>query len=219
MTLTLPPETDPTFPAFSIGLTGGIGCGKTTVANLFAELGATIIDTDVIAHSLTAPGGAAIAAIANTFGDAFITPEGAMDRAAMRRHVFGQPAARLQLESILHPLIHRETLAAAAHATGTYPIFVVPLLLESPRWQNKTSRIAVVDCPEEVQIARVMARSQLSREEVLAIMAAQTSRATRLAKADDIIHNDGQPAALRPQIEQLHALYCDLARTNHTARL
>ncbi len=206
-------------PPFRVGLTGGIGCGKTTVANIFGELGAAIIDTDVIAHSLTAPKGIAIGAIQATFGDAFITPEGAMDRAAMRRHVFNDASARKKLEAILHPLIRNETARIATTTPGIYPIFVVPLLFESAQWRNKLSRILVVDCPEEAQIARVMARSQISREEVIAIMAAQTSRATRLGKADDIIHNDSNTENLRPQIEQLHTLYTGLAKTNHPPHL
>lgn len=206
-------------PAFSIGLTGGIGCGKTTVANIFAELGAAIIDTDVIAHSLTAPKGIAIGAIKAAFGDAFITPEGAMDRVAMRHHVFNDASARKKLEAILHPLIRSETARAVETTAGTYPIFVVPLLLESAQWREKTSRILVVDCPEEVQIARVMARSQMTREEVMAIMAAQTSRAARLEKADDVITNDGDPQALRPQITQLHALYSGLAHAKPISHL
>lgn len=206
-------------PPFSIGLTGGIGCGKSTVANIFSALGAAIIDTDVIAHSLTAPKGIAIGAIRATFGDSFITPEGAMDRAAMRSLVFNDAAARKKLEAILHPLIRAETARAVDTTPGIYPIFVVPLLLESPQWRNRTTRIVVVDCTEETQITRVMARSQMTREEVMAIMAAQTSRAIRLEKADDIIHNDGDTQALQPQIAQLHRQYCDLANIKNNAHL
>lgn len=207
------------FPPFSIGLTGGIGCGKSTVANIFAELGAAIIDTDVIAHSLTAPEGMAIGAIRAAFGERFITPEGAMDRAAMRALVFHDVAARKQLEAILHPLIREETARAVDTTPGIYPIFVVPLLLESAQWRNRTTRIVVVDCSEETQIARVMARSKMTREEVVAIMAAQTSRAIRLEKADDIIHNDGETQALQPQIVELHRQYCALANIKDPAHL
>ena len=199
---------------FSIGLTGGIGSGKTTVANLFGELGAAIIDTDAIAHQLTVPGGAAIAAIRTAFGDDFITAEGAMDRGKMRAHVFADVDARKQLESILHPLIRSETARAAAEARGDYLIFVVPLLVESQQWRHRTSRILVVDCSEEVQISRVMQRNAMSRAQVEAIMAAQATRADRLAAADDIIENNLDTAALMPQIAALHARYLSLAKTN-----
>ena len=199
---------------FSIGLTGGIGSGKTTVANLFGELGAAIIDTDAIAHQLSAPGGAAIAAIRATFGDDFITPEGAMDRARMRAHVFTDTSARKQLESILHPLIRSETAQAAAEARGDYLIFVVPLLVESQQWRKRISRILVVDCAEEVQISRVMQRNAMSRAQVEAIMAAQATRAERLAAADDVIENNLDTAVLLPQITALHAHYLSLAKTN-----
>ncbi|MFL9879249.1 dephospho-CoA kinase [Herbaspirillum rhizosphaerae] len=199
---------------FSIGLTGGIGSGKTTVANLFGELGAAIIDTDAIAHQLTVPGGAAIAAIRTSFGDDFITAEGAMDRAKMRAHVFTDVDARKQLESILHPLIRSETARAAAEARGDYLIFVVPLLVESQQWRNRTSRILVVDCSEEVQISRVMQRNAMSRAQVEAIMAAQATRAERLAAADDVIENNLDTTALIPQIAALYARYLSLAKTN-----
>lgn len=199
---------------FSIGLTGGIGSGKTTVADLFGELGAAIIDTDAIAHQLSAPGGAAIAAIRAAFGDDFITAEGAMDRARMRAHVFADSDARKQLESILHPLIRSETARAAAAARGDYPIFVVPLLVESQQWRNRTSRILVVDCAEDVQIKRVMQRNAMPRAQVEAIMAAQATRAERLAAADDVIENNLDTAALLPQIAALHARYLSLAKTN-----
>jgi len=196
---------------FSIGLTGGIGSGKTTVANLFGELGAALVDTDAIAHQLTAPGGGAIETIRAHFGDGFIDAQGAMDRARMRAHVFGQPVARQALEAILHPLIRDETLRAAEQARGDYLIFVVPLLVESGNWVGRASRILVVDCEEEVQIARVMQRNGLQRHEVEAIMAAQASRAARLAVADDVLDNSGAPEALAPRVRELHARYLALA--------
>lgn len=201
-----------TSPAsFSVGLTGGIGCGKTTVSDMFAALGAAVIDTDLIAHQLTVPGGIAIPAIRREFGDAFITPTGAMDRAKMRAHVFADPLAKSRLESILHPLIGAETSRAAQQAQGLYPIFVVPLLIESVVWSKRVSRIAVVDCPEALQVQRVMRRNGMTEAQVQAIMAAQVSRAARLAAADDVIVNDGDTAALVPQVERLHALYSALA--------
>jgi dephospho-CoA kinase len=196
---------------FSVGLTGGIGSGKTTVADMFAARGAAIIDTDLIAHRLTAPGGAAIDEIRARFGPSFIDAKGAMDRARMRGHVFSEPAAKAELEAILHPLIRRETEQAAAQAEGAYLIFVVPLLVESGGWKQRVSRVLVVDTPEELQVARVMNRSGLSAPQVRAIIAAQASRAARLAAADDVIANDGEPGLLAPQVDRLHALYLSLA--------
>ncbi|MGC4242922.1 MAG: dephospho-CoA kinase [Herbaspirillum sp.] len=196
---------------FTIGLTGGIGSGKTTVANLFGELGASLVDTDAIAHALTAPQGLAIDPIRDYFGGEFIDANGAMDRTRMRQHVFGNPTARHALEAILHPLIRSETVREAEAATGPYVIFVVPLLVESGTWVGRASRILVVDCPEEVQIARVMQRNGLQREEVEAIMAAQASRQARLAVAQDVIDNGGSNAELPDQVRELHARYLALA--------
>jgi dephospho-CoA kinase len=195
----------------SIGLTGGIGCGKTTVADLFAARGASVIDTDQIAHSLTAPQGAAMPALVQEFGADFATPEGALDRAKMRALVFADPGARTRLEAILHPRIREATAAAALLATGPYLIFVVPLLIESGTWRERVARVLAIDCPEEVQVARVMARSGLPESQVRAIMAAQVTRAERQAAADDIILNDDGLDALLPQVERLHAFYLDEA--------
>ncbi len=197
---------------FSIGLTGGIGSGKSLVADMLAAHGAAIIDTDVIAHQLTAPGGAAMPAIRAVFGESFITPEGALNRAAMREHVFTDPTARKQLEAILHPLIGAETEAAAARADGSYLVFVVPLLIESGRWVERVNRVLVVDCPEALQVERVMRRNHLSPQQVEAIMATQASRAQRLAAADDVIINDADQAKLAQQVAGLHQAYVDLAR-------
>lgn len=193
--------------AFSVGLTGGIGCGKTTVADMFAALGASVIDTDVIAHSLTAPHGAAMPALLAEFGEDFATKDGALDRAKMRALVFTDATARARLEAILHPRIREATAAAAAIASGDYVIFVVPLLIESGTWRERVTRVLAIDCPEEIQVARVMARSGISEEQVRAIMAAQVSREQRRAAADDIILNDDGLDALRPQVEVLHAMY------------
>ncbi|USX26033.1 dephospho-CoA kinase [Oxalobacteraceae bacterium OTU3CINTB1] len=192
---------------FSIGLTGGIGSGKTTVANMFAERGASIVDTDLIAHSLTAPGGPAMPAIVAEFGPEFADATGALDRARMRQLVFADAGAKARLEAILHPRIRDGALAAGAAATGSYVIYAVPLLVESGTWRSRVARVLVIDCREEVQIARVMARNNLPEPQVLAIMAAQASRAQRLAAADDIIENNDGIAALGPQIDRLHALY------------
>ncbi len=201
-----------TSAAFSVGLTGGIGSGKTTVADMFAARGAAVIDTDRIAHELTWPGGIAMPAIRAEFGEDFLTPDGAMDRARMRAAVFADPAAKRRLEAILHPLIRSECERAANEAKGKYLIFVVPLLVESGNWKTRVSRVLVVDCPEELQLQRVMERSGLSEAQVRAIMATQANRAHRLAAADDVISNAEGPDALAPQVERLHALYCSLAQ-------
>lgn len=197
---------------FSVGLTGGIGSGKTTVADMFSVRGAAVIDTDLIAHQLTAPDGAAISGIRSQFGAAFLASDGSMDRAKMRAFVFAEPSARARLEAILHPLIRAETERAAQQAQGEYLMFVVPLLVESGNWHERVSRILVVDCPEELQVRRVMMRSALSAEQVQAIMAAQATRAERLAVADDVVSNDGDALALVPQVDRLHALYSAASR-------
>lgn len=199
---------------FSVGLTGGIGSGKSLVADLFAARGAVQIDTDQIAHQLTGPGGAAMEAIRSAFGDVFLQADGALNRAVMRQHIFATPAARLTLEGILHPLIRFEANRAAQERPGHYPLFVVPLLVESDYWRARVDRILVVDCPETLQIARVMQRNAMSEAQVRAIMAAQASRPERLRHAHDVIVNDQDIAALLPQVERLHALYCAQAATH-----
>lgn len=205
---------------YTIGLTGGIGSGKSTVAELFGTLGATVIDADAIAHALTAPGGSAMQAIRAAFGDDFIDAGGALDRAKMRNLAFADPAAKKNLETILHPLIRAESDRLSATASGPYVILMIPLLVESggakPPGRDRYRRIAVVDCPPEIQVARVMARSGLSEPQVRAIMAAQASREQRLAAADDVIDNAGLAQALRPQVERLHRQYLALAAAAHS---
>jgi dephospho-CoA kinase len=196
---------------FSIGLTGGIGSGKSLVADLFAKRGAAIIDTDVIAHHLTMAGGAANPAIAAAFGPEFIAANGAMDRTAMRKKVFADPDARKRLELILHPLIGAETSKAAAQAQGPYLIYVVPLLVESGRWRDKVDRILVVDCSTALQLERVMRRNELAKSEVQAILDSQASRNERLAVADDIIINEHDLTQLESAVDELHNLYLRLA--------
>ena len=198
--------------SFSIGLTGGIGSGKSTVADMFAARGAAIIDTDLIAHQITAPDGAAMPAIRAQFGTDYVLPSGAMDRKKMRDLVFSDATAKMQLESILHPLIRAETDKAAAHAHGSYLMFVVPLLVESGGWAQRVSRVLVVDCSEAVQIARVRQRNGLNESQVRAIIASQATRAARLAVADDVVLNDGDASELAAQIDRLHALYSDLVK-------
>jgi dephospho-CoA kinase len=193
-------------------LTGGIGSGKSLVADMFAALGASLIDTDRIAHLLTAPGGTAMPAIAREFGAEYLSPSGALDRERMRAKVFSEPGAKKRLEAILHPLIRIETERAANEAQGLYRIFVVPLLVESGSWKERVSRVLVVDCPEALQVERVMARNAMTEAQVRAIMAAQASREQRLAAADDVIVNDADIAALTPQVERLHAMYAAAAK-------
>lgn len=199
---------------FIVGLTGGIGSGKSTVADGLAALGAAVVDTDAIAHALTAPGGAAIAAIREAFGAGVITPEGALDRAAMRRRIFAAPAERARLEAILHPLIRAEADARIRRLAGAdfpYVVLVVPLLTETGGYLQRVDRILVVDTPEEAQLDRVMARSGLRREEVAAIMAAQATRQARLAIADDVIANDAGLDKLQAAVAALHARYLVMA--------
>lgn len=198
---------------FSVGLTGGIGSGKSTVANLFAAAGAAVIDTDVISHRLTAADGEAIAPIRTSFGAEFILPNGAMNRPRMREAVFADPAAKARLEGILHPLIRQQTERAALDAQGAYLIFVIPLLVELGVWRERVSRILVVDCSEQTQIERVMQRNALSKAQVQAIMANQATRAARLAIADDVVDNDGDPVLLQQQVSTLHQTYLAMAQT------
>lgn len=177
-----------------IGVTGGIGSGKSTVSERFAQLGCAVIDADQIARCLTLPGGAAIAAIQAQFGAHFITQDGALDRAQMREAVFRDPAAKQQLEAILHPLIQRSIFDryadACSYSDARMVIFDIPLLAESGQWSPRLDQVIVVDCEERTQRARVQARSQLSTEAVNAIMAQQASREQRLRKADWVIWNE-----------------------------
>lgn len=198
---------------FIVGLTGGIGSGKSAAADLFAELGAAIVDTDRIAHSLTAPGGAAMAAIREAFGDGVLSADGALNRPAMRALAFESPDARKRLEGILHPMIRQESERECLAASAPYVILAVPLLIESGTYRERVRRLCVVDCPEAVQVARVMQRSGLDEPQVRAIMAAQASRAERLAAADDVVDNAGSPEALRTQVVRLHGSYLALAAT------
>lgn len=198
-------------PRFTVGLTGGIGCGKSTVADLFAARGAAVIDTDQIAHRLTAPHGAAMPALVDAFGPDYATLDGALDRAKMRALVFSDPGARARLEAILHPRIREATAAAALLAGGPYTIFVVPLLIESGTWRERVARVLAIDCSEQTQVARVMVRNGLAEDQVRAIMAAQVTRTRRLEAADDVIVNDAGVDALLPQVERLHRFYLDEA--------
>jgi dephospho-CoA kinase len=203
---------------YSVGLTGGIGSGKSSAADEFAALGAALVDSDAIAHELTRAGGSAIAALRAEFGAEYITAEGALDRARMRTLVFGNATAKQRLEGLLHPLIREQTAVRVAAARGPYVLLVVPLLLETGAYRELVQRVLVVDCSEATQIARTMARSGLTESEVRAIMAAQLPRAERVALADDVITNEGDRAALREQVRALHERYLALAAASRAGQ-
>ncbi|MCK9688044.1 dephospho-CoA kinase [Scleromatobacter humisilvae] len=192
-------------PGLRIGLTGGIGSGKSTVARRLAALGALVVDTDAVAHALTAPGGAAVLAIAAAFGPDMIAADGAMDRARMRALVFGQPAQRQRLEAILHPMIGEATRAQASRArAGQAIVFDVPLLTESGTWRARVDRVLVVDCAEATQVARVVQRSGWTADAVERTIAQQASRAQRRAIADAVIVNeDLELAQLDAEVDAL----------------
>ncbi|MBK7416715.1 MAG: dephospho-CoA kinase [Dechloromonas sp.] len=196
---------------FVVGLTGGIGSGKSTVADLFVVQGAALVDTDVIAHQLTAAGGAAMPQIVATFGHEIADAQGALDRVAMRRMVFTDSSARGRLEAILHPLIRQISDQRCAESSAPYVILAVPLLVESGSYSERCDRIAVVDCPETVQISRVMARNGLSENEVRAILKVQASREQRLAIANEVIDNGAGLTNLYPRVAELHLKYLALS--------
>jgi len=199
---------------YVIGLTGGIGSGKSAAADAFASLGAALVDTDAIAHELTGPGGSAIPQVRALFGDVSIAADGAMDRKKVRELVFEDAAARKKLEALLHPLIREESgkRMAAASRSAPYVIHVVPLLVESKDYRSRVQRVVVVDCPEDIQVRRVVERSGLREDEVRRIIAAQAPRTARLAAADDVIDNSGSLEALKSQVMALHPRYIALAR-------
>ena len=197
--------------AFVVGLTGGIGSGKSAAADEFARLGATVVDSDAIAHELTGPGGSAMPDIKRLFGSAFVDAAGAMNRERMRGLAFSDPEQRRRLESLLHPMIRAESARRIAAAAGPYVLHVVPLLIESPGYRERVRRILVVDCPEDLQVARVRQRSGLPEAEVRGIIASQIQREKRLAAADDVIDNSGGIAALQQQVLELHKTYLRLA--------
>lgn len=198
-----------------VGLTGGIGCGKSTVANLFAALGAAIIDTDEIAHQLTRPDGLAVSPIRAVFGDEYITDDGALNRTKLRSLVFSDAAAKSKLEGVLHPMILEQAKAELQRPhQSPYVIMVVPLLLDSPAFLQLVQRILVADCAENTQVARVMQRNQFSDAEVRTIIAQQPSRARRLACADDVIQNDAGLDVLAKQVTALHQRYLAVSRQN-----
>lgn len=197
---------------YCIGLTGGIGSGKSSAAKIFHELGAAVIDTDEISHELTRTGGAALNAIRKQFGGDYIAADGSLNRDSMRRLIFGDPTAKKKLEAILHPMIRAAVKARITQTQAPYALIAVPLLLETGAYSDLISRILVVDCDESLQISRTMHRSKLAMSEVRAIMAAQLPRQERLTRADDVLRNDGDMAGLRSQAAALHARYLQIAR-------
>ena len=204
--------------ALVIALTGGIGSGKSSVANILAELGAAVIDTDEIAHELTAAGQPGAHAIAREFGAGSLDAGGALDRQRMRELVFADAAAKQKLEALLHPMIRAEVADRIARVTAKtsgrppYIVLVVPLLIETGAYRKLAQRVLVVDSDEQLQVARVVRRSQLTPAAVAAIMANQASRDERLRHADDIVSNDGDLATLRASVEALHQKYLEKAR-------
>jgi dephospho-CoA kinase len=196
----------------TVGLTGGIGSGKTTVARRLEALGAAVVDTDEVSRRLTGPGGAAVERLREAFGERFVGSDGALERSAMRELVFEDAEARARLESILHPAIREATDRALAEARGPYALVVVPLLFETRGYLDRVLRTLVVDCAEALQVERTARRSQLSAEAVRAIMAAQWPRWRRLQVADDVVWNGGEEAGLAAQCERLHRAYCSMDR-------
>ena len=195
----------------TIGLTGGIGSGKTTASDEFARLGADVIDTDLLSRALVEPGQPALAEIVAGFGPSVLDGTGHLDRVRLRERIFADPQARRQLEDILHPKIRAAMLERAARSTAPYVMFVIPLLFETGQ-QALVDRVLLVDVAEDVQRARVAARDGLDTTQITRILQAQTDRATRLANAADVVHNDGSPAELHEAIAELHRKYLDLAR-------
>jgi dephospho-CoA kinase len=195
-----------------VGLTGGIACGKTTVANLFEALGVTVVDTDQLAREVVAPGSPLLPKIAAHFGAEVLAADGSLDRRALRTRVFADPAERLWLEQLTHPAILELTDARSAAAKGPYAMVAIPLLVETGG-AKRFDRVLVVDCGPEVQLARLQARDGTTRAEAQRMLDAQATRAERLAVADDVIHNVGDVAALRDQVETLHRQYVAASRT------
>ena len=202
---------------FVVVLTGGIGSGKTAVSDRLHELGAGVVDTDVIARELTAADGGAMSEIVARFGPEALAPDGSLDRAKMRDRAFADPRVKRDLEAILHPMIRRRAAEQVAASRTPYVVLVVPLLVESGAYRDISDRVLVVDCSESTQIERTMARSRLSRADAERIVAAQATRAARLAIADDVISNDGGLDALAAATKQLHERYLALAQAKHSS--
>ncbi len=203
---------------FVVGLTGGIGSGKSAAADCFAAHGIGVVDTDAIAHELTAAAGAAMPALRAEFCEDVAAADGALERSRMRRLAFADPAVRRRLEGILHPMIRELAGERCRQAISPYVILAVPLLVESRTYRERCDRVLVVDCPESLQVSRVMARNGLAETDVRAILATQATRAQRLAAADDVLANDSDRAALKAQIADLHQRYLHLAAQKAKAK-
>jgi dephospho-CoA kinase len=201
--------------SYRVGLTGGIGSGKSTVASLFAELDVPVIDTDAISHQLTQSGGAAIPAIRAEFGEDYLDSTDALDRAKMRQLVFSDNNAKQQLENILHPLIFAQAKTQAEASLSPYVLLVIPLLFETCGYQGWLNRTVTVDCAEENQVDRVIQRNSLNEQTIRAIMAQQLPRSQRIQLADDVIKNDGNLAELRKQVSDLNQRYLKLAQSSN----
>jgi len=195
---------------FRVGLTGGIACGKTTVANLFSALGVSVVDTDLLAREVVEPGTPLLARIAEHFGAAMLHKDGSLDRARLRERVFAESADREWLEQLLHPAIRALTDARCESATGAYVIVAIPLLVETAG-AGRFDRVLVIDCDPAIQLARLQARDGITREAAARMLAAQASRQQRLAVADDVIENDGGIDTLRARVEALHRQYLSAA--------
>jgi len=200
-------------PDYRIGLTGGVGSGKSTVASMLKALGAGIVDADHLVHELIAPSGAAVEPLRGEFGSQAIAADGGLDRAWMRARAFSDTAIRRRLEAILHPLVRAaaESRASTLAAAVPYTVLVIPLLVESGDWTTRVRRVLVIDCTEETQLARVQTRPNLDRAVAEAILSAQADRTTRLAAADEVLFNEAPLADLQPRVARLHALYCSYA--------
>jgi dephospho-CoA kinase len=205
------PRREDAAPPFLVGLTGGIGSGKSEVAAAFAARGADVLDADDIAHAISKRGQAGHRAVVESLGETFLGADGELDRAALRRRAFDDPTFRRDLEQLLHPLIAARLDDAIADLRGPYGVLVVPLLLERGGLRKRVARVLVVDCPEQEQIRRVQRRSGLAADEVRRIMASQLPRAERLAAADDVVDNSGPRENLAPQVDRLDRRYRDLA--------
>ena len=197
---------------FVVGLTGGIGCGKSSASQFFSDLGIDVIDTDIIARQLTQPNGSAISLIQNTFGSSVITADGALDRNKMRDLVFANSESRHKLEQILHPLILKAVIRRIKQSQAPYVIVVIPLLFETNDYNHLIQHILVIDCDEQQQLLRTMERSNLSEQKVRSIMATQVARETRIQKADDVILNNQDIEYLKAQILLLHHKYLALSK-------